>query len=148
MVEYSPKLAETICERLALGESLRKICRDDGYPNTTTIFRWLKRYPEFFEAYNIAREFHVDLIEDELIEIADGAGIDLREDGTVNHDVINRDRLKVDTRKWYLGKQRPKKWGDKVAAEVTGKDGAPLVNIDMEAIARWLAFETSKPKTE
>ena len=39
---------------------------------------------------------------------------------------MNRDRLRVDPRKWLLSKALPKIYGDKLTAELTGKDGAPL----------------------
>jgi hypothetical protein len=32
----------------------------------------------------------------------------------------------VDTRKWLLSKIFPKKYGDKVSAEVSGPDGGPI----------------------
>ena len=40
----------------------------------------------------------------------------MSEDGKVvtNHNVIQRDRLRVDARKWALSKMNPKKYGDKV----------------------------------
>jgi len=35
-------------------------------------------------------------------------------------DDVNRDRLRVDTRKWLLSKLQPKKYGDKIEHEHTG----------------------------
>src|ERR1700757_750456 len=50
-------------------------------------------------------------------------------------------RLRVDTRKWMLAKALPKIYGDKLTAEVTGKDGAPLNEpIDKVELARSIAF--------
>ncbi len=34
--------------------------------------------------------------------------------------------MRVDTRKWLLSKLLPKKFGDKIEQQITGKDGAPL----------------------
>jgi hypothetical protein len=45
----------------------------------------------------------------------------------VDHDNINRARLKVDTRKWMAAKLSPKKYGDKLLH--TGADGqGPIVH--------------------
>jgi hypothetical protein len=41
---------------------------------------------------------------------------------------VDRSRLTVDSLKWYLCKLAPKKYGDKVAAEVSGPDGGPIQN--------------------
>ena len=47
----------------------------------------------------------------------------------------------IDTRKWLLSKALPKIYGDKLTAELTGKDGQPLQPInDMRELARELAF--------
>jgi hypothetical protein len=37
-----------------------------------------------------------------------------------------RDKLRVDTRKWLMSKFDPKRFGDKVTQEHTGPDGTPI----------------------
>jgi hypothetical protein len=44
---YDIEIAETICERLLNGESLRAICTDPAMPARATVFRWLARNQEF-----------------------------------------------------------------------------------------------------
>lgn len=77
-----------------------------------------------------ARELGYLRMADEILEIADDNASDTRtdEDGNefVNHDVINRARLRVDTRKWMLSKCLPKIFGDK-PLELTGKDGGAVL---------------------
>ncbi|HHA1412828.1 MULTISPECIES: hypothetical protein [Enterobacter cloacae complex] len=41
--DYSEELAESIRLRLAEGESLRSVCRDDGMPCKQTVLRWISR---------------------------------------------------------------------------------------------------------
>jgi hypothetical protein len=146
MVEYSPQLGEEICLRIAAGETLKKICKGADMPNKDTVIRWVLKKPDFAEMYNFARQVQAELLGDEILDIAKDNSNDKNEDGTPNHANVQRSRLEVDTIKWYLARINARKWGDKVTSEVTGKDGAPLVNVDLDAIARWLAFETSKPK--
>ena len=38
---YTSEIAETICERLMDGESLRAICASAGMPDKATVFRWI-----------------------------------------------------------------------------------------------------------
>jgi hypothetical protein len=46
--------------------------------------------------------------------VADGKGGFVER---VNHENINRSRLRVDTRKWMAGKLAPKKYGDRILTE-------------------------------
>lgn len=132
--DYTPEIASLICERLALGESLREICDSGGMPNKTTVLRWLQRHDEFRTQYAHARELQAEHWADEIVEIADNGSNDWMErqgrDGSsvevVNSDHINRSRLRVDTRKWLMARMAPKKYGDRVINEHTGKDGGPI----------------------
>ena len=60
---YSPELASDICKRLAIGESLVEICREDKMPGYSTVMDWLfNQYKpddpraDFSELYARARE--------------------------------------------------------------------------------------------
>lgn len=93
-------------------------------PNASTIYLWLldEDKKEFFKQYARAKDAQAELMFDELLEIADNSEHDIlvREnaDGgeyeVPNHEFIQRSRLRVDTRKWYLSKVLPKKFGDKL----------------------------------
>lgn len=109
--KFSDELADDICERLAEGESLRSICRDDGMPRLATIFRWLAdpRMASFRDQYERAREAQADTYADEIVDIADGVAA-AREG--VGPDPV-RDRLAVDARKWVASKLKPKRYGDR-----------------------------------
>lgn len=122
--KFTQELADTICDRLAGGESLRKICSGDDMPAGSTVWLWLSENKLFSEQYARAREAQADKLADEIIEIADDGRNDTYqgENGeAVNHDVIARSRLRVDARKWYASKLAPKKYGDKVTQEHTGR---------------------------
>ncbi len=117
---YTEVLAAEICRRLAEGETLRSVCRDKAMPDKATILRWLadKKKADFREQYVYAREMQADALFDEALEIADDASGDWAEDKdgkkVVDHENIQRSRLRVDTRKWAAGKMAPKKYGDKL----------------------------------
>ncbi len=117
---YTEALAAKICERLAEGETLRSICRDPAMPDKATVLRWLadKKKADFREQYVYAREMQADALFDEALEIADDASGDWSTDKdgkkVLDHENIQRSRLRVDTRKWAAGKMAPKKYGDKL----------------------------------
>lgn len=129
--DFTQELVDLICERIAEGESLRKICADEDMPNKATVFRWLAADETFSDQYARAREAQADVLADEIVNIADDGSNDTYTDdeGKVrtDQDVIARSRLRVDARKWVASKLKPKVYGDKVQQEVSGKDGGALV---------------------
>jgi len=128
---FTPELAAAICERLANGESLRRICEDDAMPAKSSVFKWLSQDKVFADQYARAREAQADSWADDIIQISDDGENDTYkdEDGheRTNQDVIARSRLRVDTRKWLMARMAPKKYGDKITQEHTGAEGGPLV---------------------
>lgn len=125
---YTQELANTICERIAKGESVRSICKDENLPDAGTIYNWLAKEGEpfvsFFKQYARAKDTQAELMFDELLEIADDGTNDwmtVNDRDVVDHEAINRSRLRVDTRKWYLSKVLPKKYGDKLDVMSDGK---------------------------
>lgn len=128
--DYNKEITTEICIRLGLGESLREICSDDDMPSKTTVMRWLAAHSEFRDQYASAREAQADYFAEEILEIADDGSNDWMErknkDGSTyeveNHEVLNRSRLRVDTRKWLMARMAPKKYGDKIETTVQGGD--------------------------
>jgi len=139
--DFTQELADLICERLAEGESLREICRDDDMPNKATVFRWLAAKQEFSDQYARAREEQAETLADEIVEIADEECTMVRsekhpgvkaDDDAGNLEVVfdstavARNRLRVDARKWVASKLKPKKYGDRVTNEHTGEVGLTI----------------------
>lgn len=112
--EYTPEMADRICELLAEGKSLRSICLIDEMPAQSTVCRWLANREEFRKQYAYAREVQADTLADEILDIADdGANDYMGEDEKYNGDAVQRSRLRVDARKWLAGKLKPKVYGEK-----------------------------------
>ena len=98
------------------------------------------KHSEFSEQYARAREQQQEFYAEEILDIADDGQNDYMErlnkngeiEMVVNHENIQRSRLRVDTRKWIMSKLAPKKYGDKVQQEISGKDGGELiVNVNI-----------------
>ena len=114
--DYDPEMTTIICARLAEGEPLSRMCKEDGMPSIMSVYRWLDAHPEFREKYARARADQADTLADEIVEIADER---------TSPEMINQQRLRVDARKWVASKLKPKKYGDSLA--VGGHDElAPL----------------------
>jgi len=100
-------------------------------PARSTVYAWLLDDVEgFSDRYARARTIQAETIADDLLTIADDGTNDVRvlPDGReiVDNDVIQRSKLRVDTRKWLLSKMLPKQYGEKTQLEVAGKDGGPI----------------------
>lgn len=131
--EFTQQIADEICERLADGESLREICKGEGMPNKSTVFRWLASRPEFSDQYARAREEQAETLADEIVDIADeDPGVISRGEGdraevSIDGAAVAHQRLRIDARKWVASKLKPKRYGDKIAQELSGADGKPIV---------------------
>ena len=123
--DINEALVETVCRRLADGESLRQICKAPDLPDRTTIRRWLFKgdcvdaraeYKEFRLQYARAREDQADALADEVLDVARAA----------TAETAHADRVRIDAIKWIAGKLRPSVYGEKLAHEHAGKGGGPI----------------------
>lgn len=112
--EFSEELWLEICNRLSDGQSLRKVCEDPEMPIKTTVLRWLRDKEELRAQYARAKEESADAFAEEMLEIA-------READVKNGNAIQKARLEIDTMKWLMSKQKPKKYGDKLDVTSDGK---------------------------
>lgn len=131
--KYSEQQADAICEEIATSSlSMKSVCEKLSIP-VGTVLAWLSKQPTFQDKYARAKEMQADLLAEEILDISDDGSNDFMtivkgdEAYTVeNKEVINRSRLRVDSRKWIASKLKPKKYGDRVHQELTGLDGKPI----------------------
>jgi hypothetical protein len=131
--EWTPAMEEEILAGIVAGKAIRQVVLEgsEALPSVDTIYRRLATDKGFSERYTHAREMQQDTYAEEIVAIADGL-----------HPLFvgkeaDEKRLAIETRKWIMGKLRPKKYNDKIIAEITGKDGAPLIptkNIDVATL--------------
>ena len=110
---YTPLIAESICERIADGESLRRICEDDGMPSAESVRRWVRDDEAFRGQYARAREDQADADADDIGDIA-------RDTLTGKYDPAAA-RVAIDALKWNAEKRRPKVYGKSVDVTTGGE---------------------------
>ncbi len=122
MPAVTPEIFDRICERLAEGESLRSICRDEGMPGMSTIFRFLRddANETARQQYAQAREDQADVDADKISEQAD-----LVAAGKADPQAA---RVAIDAWKWAAGKRKPKVYGDRVA--IGGAEDMPAIKTE------------------
>lgn len=134
---YTREVADKVCDMLAAGKGRRAICAMEGMPSWATLYQWstgdckVAAADGFPARYATARSVYLEHLAEDILEISDDSSRDEieTEDGTsVNHEVIQRSRLRVDSRKWLLSKLRPDKYGDRIAAELSGPAGGPIAH--------------------
>ena len=102
-------------------------------------YRELEDSEELRDTYTRAREIRADKIFEEILEIADSQGEDvginpITGEEQINHNVIQRNRLQIDARKWVLGKMS-QRYADNQKIDVTtnGKD-LPSNTIEVRVV--------------
>lgn len=123
---YSDAIATTICERIAAGESLRRICRDDNMPNMSTVIRWLASNEEFATRYARAREQQAATYVDQMYDLADTEPERHPITGAIDPASVTHIRNKIATMQWLAMKLAPKKFGDKLDVNHGGQEGNPI----------------------
>lgn len=128
----------TICDELEKGFSLRSILRRENMPSSRTFFKWIDEDTEKVKQYERSVELRSELLFDEIIEIADKQGEDVGEDEqgnkVINHNIVQRNRLQIDARKWALSKMLPKKFGDKTDITSGGEKISAPSSIQVEIV--------------
>jgi hypothetical protein len=106
---YNDHIAQVICIRIAEGESLREIVKDEGMPDRSTVYDWLLRHPEFADHYARARDEQADTLADEIIAIADEqpeiiAVVDKKTGALIEHKLdgafLQWQKNRIEARKW------------------------------------------------
>jgi hypothetical protein len=145
---YTEELSDEICARLAEGQTLSSICRREGMPSERTVRSWaLDLGHPFAPRYARAREVGYHKMADDLLDIVDDGTNDfvVRErDGeritVVDHEHIQRSRLRADTRKWLLSKALPKLYGDRIDMKHSGGIAIEEPEMSDLDLARRIAF--------
>jgi hypothetical protein len=147
---YDPEVGAAICDEIAKGTSLRKICDRPDMPSCSTVFKWLSLNDEFAQQYARAREAQADALYDEILDVSrqePARVVIASEEGSrssVDGGDVQHRRLLVDSLKWAAGKMKPKKYGDASLLKLEGGDGGP---VRIEVVRRADAPGTLKPQS-
>lgn len=152
---YEQEVADAICERIANGEPLREICREDEMPAWRTVYNWQEANPEFKARIAQARELGEEAIIQDCLTIADtpliGEEVEESENGlkVKRGDMLGHRKLQIETRLKLLAKWNPRKWGEKVDLNHGGQEGNPVqVKAKVVMIPAKVPAETSTKPLE
>jgi len=126
-----------IIQLIEEGTPLRKAVL--GIMSSETFYKLIHDSEELTKRYARACEVRADKMFEEILEIADNKDNDIETlelDGVEiqksNKEVIERTKIRIDARKWMIGKMQPKKYGDKLDVTSAGneiKQAPPTITI-------------------
>jgi len=98
---WNPRVAAEVLSRIEDGRGLDEVCAEPDMPSYSTVMRWIKARPDYFEAYMLAREVQAD----RLFDLAWRIALEATEATTKTA------RLKIQTLKWRCAKLAPRRYG-------------------------------------
>ena len=138
---FDDALKGELVQRIASGELLISILRDEGMPPRWAVYEHMSKDQQFASDMKVARKVAASVFADEILEIADNAAEDYRADGSINYEVIARSKLKTDSRKWLMERIDPESWGSKGQVDITsGGEKLEAKEINPLESARQVAF--------
>jgi len=141
--DYSEELAHEICETIAASnKGLGTLCREnEHWPHERTVRRWIRNNEDFCHTYARAKLDQADFLAEETLEISDYAARDtilIEKDGhekeVCDHEWVNRSRLRVDTRKWYVSKLAPRIYGERTIVSKDDSEKVTVENLDINKL--------------
>lgn len=117
-------LAPIICNRIAQGETLTAICTEPDMPSHPLFCAWVLEDASIADDYARAREARADTRADR---------IDSYVQQMIAGEIDSQQcRVAIDAEKWQAGKEKPKRYGDKL--ELGGEIGInKLTDEEIEA---------------
>ena len=117
--KLNKEIVQKVCDKLADGLSLSKVCLAKNMPARRTFLEAVQRNEEFYEMYTQARAIQAEVLADEMFDIA-------RQDlGNVDNKMANaevqRRRVHIDTLKWTFAKMQQRGLRNK-AEDQTGNN--------------------------
>lgn len=119
--DYNEAMATEILRRLAEGETVSEICRDEDMPNKSSVFLWSSIHKEFSDRYLVALKGVGQIKVDKIPEVIE----DMKK-GLTDPAI---GKLEIDALKWMAGKFYPRMYGDKQIVE--SKNENVNVNVDL-----------------
>lgn len=128
--EYDSAVALRICERVANGDNINIISKEDEFPAQSTIYKWLDDNEDFSEKYARARARRADSRSDRIDDYKRQCL-----EGSISPDIT---RVVVDIEKWQAGKESPK-YAEKQSLDINHKGAVMQLTADVSGICGLIA---------
>lgn len=128
--KYTEELAGKICDLIAEGHSERSICKMEGMPNLSTLWRWKDQYPEFCNRSVRAREASAEIFNERRMKKAQDlyneAMNRLQIDEDFPRGVVEAIKASMQEDAREAGNRDDRNFGDRKRVALTGADGGAV----------------------
>ena len=114
--KYSEALADRLVEAMIDGSDLVAVCRQPGFPDRNSVYRWAAQYPDFAARLEQAREALGDLAAYEIGQIA----------ANCTAETAVADRVRLAALQWRASRLSPRRYSERRVNEVVGEGGGPV----------------------
>ena len=115
-LEYE-QIFERVIESICRGRSLHSLIEEDHRTVSYEGFLyWIRRDAQRYERFREAQEMRTEFMVGEILEISDG----LDTIDPTSNETVNRDKLRIDTRKWVMSAHNRKRYGETRQVELGG----------------------------
>lgn len=144
--DYDQSIARRICELVANGETIRRICARKDYPSKSTVFNWLHAHEDFARAYALAKQCYAEDLVDSTVRVADDlvSRINRKGDDGKHHVRARAAELLIRTRFALAALLAPNKYGVRPIAPALPY-AIPFEDEDARADAARTVSETGAP---
>ena len=111
--KLNAKIMRKVCDKLAEGISLNKICAHDDMPGRQTVLDAIQRNDDLYDMYERARAIAAEVMAEEIMDLA-RKSLDNVDSKLANAEVQKR-RLEIETLKWTFARQQPRGLRNKAA---------------------------------
>jgi hypothetical protein len=120
--DWPADLLDAIFTSLASGLSLKRAALANGVDadKMSRLYYLVRKDKAIRAAYDDARELWAESFLDDTIDIADNSKDDRLPGGKINHEVVNRSKLRIDARWRAMGAMVKKRFGDHKHVELEG----------------------------
>jgi len=70
---YTPEWGEAVCQAIAAGAALSEVTARPDMPSAKAVYRWMRRFPAFREAYAAACDWREEMLRDQIWDLASRA---------------------------------------------------------------------------
>lgn len=143
--EWPSERVEDFLTQIAMGKTMQAAADklDIGKKSLNQLYRLFLNDKVYRKIYDEARELQAETFVDKIIEVSEDSDLDRAENGKINHEVVNRSKLRVDTLKWVMGAMVKKRFGDHKHVELEG-----TLNLNHAAILSGGRRRLEKLQTE